>query len=168
MCEACKRKNSSEKACNIEASKRTQYTFSSHHSTVLDQLAKEHPGIRSLFPCELGWRSAIDNDPIDLITAAANSGMGPSSIHQFVKNCHFHHHQSCELRWLQFLMHRIRNPTVADSDSLAATIQSLPSFPSNTSEKVDGRLPSQTLLCDYYCRVTQQKTPRMDVLHQMY
>jgi hypothetical protein len=166
FCEACKQINASEKANNITAEKRTQYTFSSHHTDVLEELAKQHPGIRSLFPCELGWRSAIDNDLVDLLTSAANSGMGPSSIHQFVKTCHFHHHDSCELRWLQFLTSRRRNPTLIDGDNLNATIEKLRAFPSYVSEAVCGRVPSQSLLCNYYCKVTHRRTPRMDALHQ--
>jgi hypothetical protein len=166
LCEGCKRVNATEKAMNITKDKRTQYTFSSHHVDVLDQLAHEHPGVRSLFPCELGWRSAIDNDLVDLITSAANSGMGPSAVQQFVKACHHHHHESCELRWLQFLAFRLRNPTVHDNHDLKTTIKKLHPFPAYSSDEICGRIPSQSLLCDFYCKITHKRTPRMDALHQ--
>ena len=151
----------------MAAVKRTQYTFSSHHPDVLEALSKEHPGIRSLFPCELGWRSAIDRDLVDLIISAANSGMGPSSIQEYVKTCHYHHHQSSELRWLQFLANRLHNPTISDTSyNVAESIKQLRPFPSYTSDAVCGQLPSKSLLCDYYCRITHNRTPRMDALHQ--
>ena len=165
ICDSCRCVNATEKANNIEAGKRTKYTFSSHHAQVLDALAREHPGIRSLFPCEIGWRSAIDKDLVDLITSAANSGMGPSSIQEFVKTCHYHHHQEAELRWLQFLADRIRNPTMTDSN-LTENLKQLMPFPPYASDDVCGRLPSKSLLCDYYCRLTHNRTPRMDALHQ--
>jgi hypothetical protein len=167
ICESCRRVNATEKANNMDSSKRTQYTFSSHHLDVLEQLSREHPGIRYLFPCELGWRSAIDNDLVDLITSAANSGMGPSAVQQFVKSSHHHHHQSCELRWLQFLSDRLHNPTIHDHlHNLKATIEKLDPFPAYSSEEICGRVPSQSLLCDFYCKITHKRIPRMDALHQ--
>jgi hypothetical protein len=72
---------------------------------VLDQLQTDHPGYRSLFPCEIGWRSAIDNDLLELLFAAADSGMGPFSVQSFVTNMHFHCFEDSELRWLQMLCH---------------------------------------------------------------
>jgi hypothetical protein len=165
-CDSCRRTNATEKANNVEADKRTQYTFSSHHPDVLEALSKENPGIASLFPCELGWRSALDKDLVDLITSAANSGMGPSSIQEYVKTSHYRNHQEAELRWLQFLETRRRTPTISDGCNVADTIKQLKPFPSYASDAVCGRLPSKSLLCDFYCRITHKRTPRMDALHQ--
>ena len=88
--------------------------FSSHDTVVLEQLQVGYPGIRSLFPCEMGWRSAIDNTLLELLFAAADAGMGPSSVAGLVLNLHYHHHEQCELRWLQLLCQRLQQPAVAD------------------------------------------------------
>jgi hypothetical protein len=70
---------------NASSETHVQYTFSSHYPHVLEQLRVELPGVWSLFPCEISWRSAIDNELLELLLAAADSGMGPSSVQGFVK-----------------------------------------------------------------------------------
>jgi hypothetical protein len=139
--------------------------FASRDPAVLNQLQQDYPGVRSLSPCEMGWRSAIDNELLELLFAAVDSGMGPSSVCSFVKNMHFHCFEECELRWLQMLCHRRKAPGPFDV-RLSETIESLKMFPGYESEEVCGMVPSQSLLCDVYCKATATRTQRMDAMQQ--
>ena len=142
ICDSWRCVNATEKANNIEAGKQTKYTFSSHHAQVLDALGASS---RDSLPLSM-WKNWMD------------SGMGPSSIQEFVKTCHYHHHQEAELCWLQFLADQIQtlqSPTATWGKISSSLCHSPLSYAA--SDDVCGRLPSKSLLCDYYCTIAPLK-----------
>lgn len=152
-----------EAALGVLKDKRTQYTFSSHHSLVLSQIEAEYPGNYYLFPCHLGWRSGVDKDVMELVFQCSGKGMGPSAVQGAIENLKWHYWQRREALWAQYLILRMRHqlPTERriDAEFVRRNVQR---FPDYTSEGICGRVPSEGLLVDMHCKIMTEKRPEMD------
>ncbi len=166
-CADCAVKSAAEAAAFVPKKERTPYLFTSHHVTVLEELAAAHPGVYHLFPCHLSPNAGLDKQIVELAIKAATSGMGVTAVRDYITISHNHHWHCRYVLYLEFLKDRKNNPHVMDhgfNEQLFPNLAS--SFPEYESSDLCGRVPSDGYLLRMFNAVTEKQEKWMDSLHQ--
>lgn len=150
LCTECLGTANRQKEEGVLKDGRVQYSFLCTDPAIMDQIEEMDPILASEFPCSiLSHVNGIDDELFALIEHLATKGVGPMTIADMVLSFHEATWQKNELRYLDHLDRRLKNPLPFDVGLRLEDVELCPSY---FSEEMGGASPSDTFLMYMFCR----------------